>query len=199
LDILPSGSKIYYDRLMEIPLSIRERGRRLVASPPAAYRAACAASLAIILTALAVNGSEPGILGWALACLAAIAALFDETWIFDPAADRISHRSGVLPFVARKRFSISDVERVRVVPFVRGTIPGSSDENLENAAALSGGRGDDLGRRRLSFKRPYLCIVLETRDGSRYFVDACSSRKSAAVKAKAARIAAFIRVPLAEG
>lgn len=184
---------------MEIPLSIRELGGRLVASPPAAYRAACAIALAILAAALAVSGGEPGILGWALIVLATLATLYEEKWIFDPAADRISHRSGILPIVAKKQLLISDVERVRVSPFVRGTVPGSSDEHLENAAALAGGRGDDSGRKRLSFKRHYLCVLLETRDGARYFVDASSSRKAAALKAKAARIAAFIGVPLAEG
>jgi hypothetical protein len=185
---------------MEIPLALRERrDGALVASVPIAYRIAAASALVALSCALLPGPAPPGALGWIVLGLVALATLYEERWVFDPSSGRVSHRVGLLVLARKRSIALGDLARVRVAPFVRGTVPGSADESSENAAALSGARIDDSGRKRALFKRHYLCILLETDDGSLYFVDAGSARKGDDIRARAARIAAACGVSLEEG
>jgi hypothetical protein len=175
---------------MEIPLVLRARsGGKLVYSVSGIFRAAMAAILALIAAALLLEGDSPGLGGAMAIAIVALAALYEERWSFDPAAGAIVHRVGLLFLSRRLSLNLADVMRFRIVPFVRGTLPGSADEAAQNAAALSGGRGDDGSRRRSSHKKPYLLIVLETGDGTRYSINSMPARKAATIKEQATRIA----------
>jgi hypothetical protein len=80
---------------------------------------------------------------------------------------------------------------------VEGTIPGSEDERLENAAALRGARGDDGALRRSRHKRPFLGLVLECTDGAQYLIDRVPARNVARLREAAGRMADVCDVPLA--
>jgi hypothetical protein len=182
---------------MEVPLVLRARsGGKLVYSLAGSFRAGMATILALVAAALLADGGFPG---WIALALAALAALYEERWTFDPAAGEIAHRIGLVFLSRRSRIDLSDVLLFRIDAFVRGTIPGSADEAAENAAALAGGRADDGGRRRARYKRPYLRLSLETADGSRRFIDAVPARGGADLKGRAARIAAACGKELLEG
>jgi hypothetical protein len=190
--------------MMEIPLTLRARkDGSLVYAIPAAYRAAMAVIVALLAAALFMDGRDPGIGGWAALGLAALGALYEESWTFDRGSGRAAHRVGLLFLARRTAVAIGDLRRFRIAPFVRGTVPGSADEARENAAALAEGRaasgGYDAMKRRSRFKKPYLCLVLETVDGSRRFVNAVPARRGAALRAQAARIAEACGLPLVEG
>ena len=59
------------------------------------------AILALMAAALLVDGGSPGAFGWIAMALAALAALYEERWTFDPAAGKIVHRAGLV-FLARR-------------------------------------------------------------------------------------------------
>jgi hypothetical protein len=184
---------------MEIPLALRERkDGRLVYAIPGPFRAAMAAIAALLAAALLVDGRDPGIGGWASLVIASLGALYEERWSFDPSSGQASHRVGLLFLARRTTIAFGDIDRFRIEPFVRGTVPGSADEERENAAALAGARADDDRAKRARFKRPYLCLVCETKDGSRRFVNAVGARRGAALKAQASRIAEACGAPLIE-
>jgi hypothetical protein len=185
---------------MEIPLVLSERrDGALVVSVPTAYRIVTAVVLAVLALALLPGPNPPGAIGWIVLIFVALAVLYEDRWIIDPSAGRILHRTGLVFLARRTSILLGDVARLRVAPFVRGTVPGSAEEAEENAAALAGDRPDDSGRRRLSPKRRYLSILIETTDGTRYFVDANSARRAGALKARASRIAAACGVQMIEG
>jgi hypothetical protein len=184
---------------MEIPLALRERSDgALVYSLPAAFRAAMAAVAAILALALSIEGGSPGVGGWIALALAVFGGLYEEKWTFDPRRGEAAHRAGLVFLARSTMIAMGDIERFRLAPYVRGTLPGSADEAAENEAALSGERADDSGKRRARHKKPYLCLVCETRDGARYLVNIASARKGAGLKAQAARIAAACEAPLIE-
>jgi hypothetical protein len=185
---------------MEIPLTLRaRRDGKLVYAIPLPFRAAMAAIAALLAAALLMDGRDPGIGGWASLSIAALGALYEERWSFDPGAGQVSHRVGLVLLARRTTIALGDIASFRIEPFVRGTVPGSADEERENAAALAGGRADDAGAKRARFKRPYLCLICETKDGSRRFLNAVPARRGAALKAQASRIAEACGAPLSEG
>jgi len=186
---------------MEIPLALRERrDGRLVAKLPAAYRVSALAVLAALTASLVVSGGPPGPIGWAILAIVALGCLYEERWTFDPAARLAVHRSGLIIIARKTKLAFDDIASVRLAPFVRGTVPGSSEEAAENEAALSGGGPyDALPRRRLFAKKRYICMLLEGKDGTHWFVDAATARALADLRSKASRIAGLVGAPLNEG
>ncbi len=185
---------------MEIPLTLTEaRDGRLAYGLPVWYRIMMGAIVAVIGAALFAAGQPPAVLGWIIFGLVLLAALYEERWTFDAAGSLITHRAGLV-FLARKtEIALAAANALRLQPFVRGTIPGSADEAAENKAALEGLRSDDSGGKRAFYKKPYLCLVVETSDGARYLVDAVPARRSQDFKATASRIASYLGKPLLQG
>ena len=79
-----------------------------------------------------------------------------------------------------------------------GTIPGTEEERLENAAALRGERTDDGRGKPSRHKKPYLGLVLECLDGQ-YLVDRVPARSAAGLRLAAARMAEECGIPLLDG
>jgi hypothetical protein len=184
---------------MEIPLGLSTRSGRLVYAIAWPFRAGMAAILALLAWAAFMDGGRPGVSGWIILGLVALGGLYEERWVFDPAAGRIVHRSGLLFLAKRKVIALDEVLRFRFAPFVRGTVPGSADEAAQNDLAMRGSPIDDSGKKRSSYKKPFICLVVETQDGERHFVDALSSKKKDALHEKAVRIAEACGKPLVEG
>lgn len=155
--------------------------------------------VAILGVALFMDGGTPGPAGWIAIGLSALGALYEDRWTFDAEARQITHRSGLVLLARRRTIGFGEAQGFRVAPFVRGTVPGSIEEGEENAAALRGGRADDSGRRRARHKKPYLCLLCESEDGSRYFINAVGARRGDSLKAEASRIAELCGRPLVIG
>jgi len=185
---------------MEVPLVLHTgRSGKLVYSVSWIFRGLMALILALVAAALLVDGSSPGIVGWIVLAALALGALYEESWRVEPAAGRLVHRSGLLVLARSRSLALDEVARFRILPFVRGTLPGSEDEAAQNAAALAGERVDDSGKRRAWHMKPYLCLVVETVDGRRHSIDLVSARKAATIKAIAARMAEAAGKELLEG
>jgi hypothetical protein len=186
---------------MEIPLVLRpsRSGEALVYSIPLWYRLVMAFLAALILAAFAVDGSPPGLVAWIVLAVIALAGLYEERWTFEPKGGGIVNRAGLVVAARSRAFGVDEVERFRLLPFVRGTVPGSEDERRENAAALAGGRGDDMGRHRASYKKPFLNLVCETSDGSVFLINALPARRGAALRDVGRRIASLCGKPFVEG
>jgi hypothetical protein len=177
---------------MEIPLVlIKLRDGRLVYGIPLWYRLVMASIAALVAVSLAVSGAAPSLGGWIVLAIVALAACYEERWTFDASAGRITHRAGLLMAARSTTIEFAKIERFRIAPFVRGTIPGSEDEQAENAAALAGGRSDDGTRRRSFVKKPYLRLICEASDGASWLLDTVGARKIETLKMNAARIASY--------
>jgi hypothetical protein len=185
---------------MVIPLALRStRDDRLVYGIPAWYRVIMGLILAVIATAVIASGERPGIAGWIVLALTLLSFLYDERWTFDKANSVVKYRAGLLIAARLTELGFDQVKAIALKPFVRGTIPGSEDEAAENKAALEGGRADDKRVRRALFKKPYICLIVETEDGNGYFVEAVPARELTTFKQKASRIASYCEKPLTEG
>jgi len=187
-------------RIVEIPLSLRSPSPdRLVYAVPRWFRACMAAILAFLVAGLVLGGKPPGALAWVMLALAAVGALYEERWVFDAGAGRIvqrvglrlAYRSMVIPFDA--------IEGFRIIPVVAGTIPGSQDEAAENVAALAGTATVDSRGRRARHKKPFLDLVVECLDGTRYLIDHRPARCAAQLRDVANQLAAHCDRPLEEG
>jgi hypothetical protein len=185
---------------MEIPLVLRQKKDGSFSyAMPLAYRIAMAIIFAMLAVAGFMDGKSPGVGGWIAIAIAALAALYEESWIFSAKTGELGHRAGFLPFARRRTIAKGGIARLMIEPFVRGTVPGSADETEEKAAALAGGRADDSGKKRARHKKSYLCLVCETEVGERYFMNAADARKGDKLRAEAALIASSCGVPLVEG
>jgi hypothetical protein len=185
---------------MEIPLVLRrKKDGSFSYAMPLAFRVAMIAILGLVLAASFSDGGTPGAIGWILIALAAFASLYDERWSFDAQSGVLTHRLGLWPVRRRVAVAKGEIARFKIEPFVRGTVPGTADEAAEKAAALAGGRADDSGKRRALYKKPYLCLVCEAADGSRYFMNAVVARKGDKIKTQAALMAQACGVELVEG
>lgn len=185
---------------MEIPLALRRKeDGSFVYGLPRAYRAIMVLVLGVLALALFIDGGPPGLGGWIALSVAALAALYEDRWAFDAGSGTLSHRAGLVVLARRSTIGPGRLARFRLEPFVRGTVPGTADEAEENAAALAGRRADDAGRRRALYKRHYLCLVCETTEAVRYFIDAADARRAERLRSRAALMARDCGVPLVEG
>lgn len=185
---------------MEIPLALRRKeDGSFVYGMPRAYRAVMGLVLAVLAVALFMDGGSPALGGWIALAVAALAALYEDRWAFDAPSGTLSHRAGLVVLARRATIGRGRIARFRIEPFVRGTVPGTADEAEENAAALAGRRADDTGKRRALYKKHYLCLVCETTDALRYFIDAADARRAERLRSNAALMARACGAPLVEG
>jgi hypothetical protein len=182
---------------LSIPLVLRlPASGRMVYGLPVWYRAAMAAILGLLVAALAQAGVRPGPLAWVVLALVALALLYEEAWVFEAGPGRVVHRGGLLVAARSTVIPFAEIERLLIVPHVEGTIPGTEDERLENAAALAGRRTDDGGSRRSRHKKPYLDLVLETDGGTRRLMDRVPAREGDRLRGTAAALAELCGKPL---
>jgi hypothetical protein len=184
---------------MEVPLVLTSpRPDRLVYGLPIWYRAVMGLILAIVVTALLMGDSRPGILAWLVLALLLLGALYEDSWTFDAAEGRATHRAGLVVSARSTVIEFSSIERFRVVPLVKGTIPGSAEEQAENAAALAGKRSDDGQIKRFRHKKPFLSLEIECTDGTRYLVDHLPARNGEKLRSVVSRLATLCGKPVTE-
>jgi len=185
---------------VEIPLKLSAPAPdRLVYALPGWYRAAMALILAALGAGIALAGVRPGPVPWIVLAVVALGGLYEERWEFDAGRGRIVHRAGLLFAPRRSVLPFAAIERLRLVPVVTGTVPGSRAEGDERAAALAGGRVDDSGGRRFRHRKPYLDFVIESAGGQSWLVDRMPARRAGRLRDLADRAATLCGLPLEEG
>lgn len=184
---------------MEIPLVLSSpRPDRLVYGFPVWYRLVMGAILAIVAAALILGGTAPGFPAWIVLAILVLGALYEDRWTFDKSSDQVSHRAGLIVAAKTRRIDFADIQQFCIVPFVKGTIPGTEDEKAANEAALTGQRTDDAAIKRERHKQPFLSLEVECHDGTRYLIDHMPARKAEQLRGMAARIAEHCGKPVTE-
>ncbi|MEI6385102.1 MAG: hypothetical protein WCQ50_00595 [Spirochaetota bacterium] len=189
---------------MELPLVLSLRSPAcLTLGIPLWYRLSMGLLEALLVVSMYSGGSSPGPLGWIFSAIVLLALLYEERWSFDTARGTMAHRFGLV--IVAKTFSVplSGVTGFRLVPWTRGTLPGSAEERTDAANTLAVSRGAQDGQanpRVLAgiHKKPFLALVCET-DGQTLLINMVSARKGERLRAQAERLARHCGKPLAEG
>jgi hypothetical protein len=173
---------------MELPFTLTEtRDGRLRYGIALWYRLMAAVVLGILSWTLVAQGQPPSVVGWLLLGLAALGVLYEERWTFG--AGGTSHAVGLVFAARRVELARGDLAALRIVPHVRGTIPGSAEEARENSRAMNGqADAEPYARKPAFWKRPTLILVLSTRDGSEYAIDKVPARNRERIRETARRI-----------
>ena len=184
---------------MEIPLSLTSpRPDRLVYGFPVWYRVVMGGIVAVVCGALFLGDTRPGAFAWVVLVVLLLAALYEDRWSFDGRDGRAEHKAGLVFWARTVALDFAQIERFRVVPLVRGTIPGTEDEKASNEAALKGERADDGSLKRERHKKPYLSLEIECLDGARYLVDHMPARKAEQLRLMASRIGDLCGKPVVD-
>jgi hypothetical protein len=184
---------------VEIPLTLTSpRPDRIVYSLPVWFRVVMGAIIAVVVAALIMGETRPGLLAWVILLLLVLSALYEDKWTFDAASGCVTHRTGLLVAARSTQIEFASIERFRIVPLVKGTVPGTDEEKAENAAALKGQRTDGGNLKRSRHKKPFLSLEIECSDGTRYLVDHVPARRSESLRSIAATMAALCDKPVTE-
>ena len=184
---------------MEIPLVLSTpRPGRLVYALPIWFRIMMGCILGVVVASLVSVRDWPGILGWIILVVLALGLLYEDTWIFDATEERAMHRAGLVIAARTTVVEFASIARFRIVPLVKGTVPGTEDERAENAAALQGRRGDDGRFKRSHHKKAFLNLTIESTDGTLYLVDHLPARCAEQLRSSASRLAELCGKPLSE-
>ena len=184
---------------MDIQLALSEpRPGRLVYALPIWYRIMMALVMGVIVASLLSVRAWPGIMAWIILVILALGLLYEDTWTFDAAEGKATHRAGLLVAACTTPIAFSAIERFRIVPLVKGTVPGTEDERTENAAALLGQRDDDPRFKRSHHKKAFLNLTLESTDGTIYLIDHVPARNVERLRMIASRLAEVCGKPVSE-
>ena len=184
---------------MDIPLVLTSpRPGRLVYALPVWYRISIGLIMAVIIAALITDGHQPGLLAWILLLILFLCFLYEDRWAFDASEGRAVHQAGLLVAMRSTPIEFTAIQRLRIVPLARGTVPGSEEEKRQNEAALGGQRADDKSLRNARHKKPYLSLEIEGTDGTRYLIDHVPARQAPRLRTIAARIADLCGKPVSD-
>jgi len=163
---------------MQIHLSLRRSGGVLVYGIPAWYRIVSGATALALAVAAAFSGGL-GIAGNAVVVIAILAALYQERWTFDPAADACTGRMGLVFAAKGPTYKASDVARLRLDIFAKGRLD-QKDLPPEDKMPLG------------SQAR----LIVETKEGEAFMLDSVPFKRRADLEATALAIAEALGVPL---
>ena len=189
---------------MDLPLVLV--GRKdgvLVYRIPLWFRGVMGLIFAVVAGAIFIGGTPPGVVGWIVIVVLLLALLYRETWVFDAGKGEIQHRFGLVLASKRLFIAMSDIQCFRLVPWVRGSLPGSEAELAENRLTLEASRGkqiadDPSAKRKNLFRGSYLTLACETSEKS-LTVNMVPARNGVALRAIADRIATYCGKALEEG
>ena len=179
---------------MEISLVLREtKAGRLVYSIPLWYRIVMVLIALVIGASVWVTGGSPGALSWVVMALSVLAAFYEERWILDKEAGRLTHRFGLL-FLARSVFiPVERIEGFRLRAFVRGTNPGSPGAAAESARILAAldptGDADAMKDRRSRLKMAYITLLCDDREGGALVLNTLPARRAPELREAGIRFA----------
>mgnify|MGYP000990810476 FL=1 len=136
-------------------------------------------STALTLVAAAAVSGGLGIAGTAIVIVAILAALYQERWTFDAAADACTGRTGLVFAATGPSFRASDVIRLRIDVFAKGRL---DQQNLPPEDRMPMGSQARL--------------LVEAKDGEVYMLDSVSFKRRAELEASALAISEALGVPL---
>jgi len=189
---------------MDLPLVlVLRRDGALVYRIPVWFRIAMGIVFAAVTLSLFYGGHLPGTVGWIVIAILFLALIYRETWVFDQTGGEVRHRFGLLIAARSLTLPFGDIGVFRLVPWVRGSIPGSAEEKLENRQTLEASRGRQIpdepgGKRRPRYRKPFLTLVLEA-PGKSVTINMVPARRAIAFRAIAEKIARYCDKPLEEG
>ena len=189
---------------MELPLVLRLRdATRLDLGIPPWYRVAMGLMAGLIVAAMFAGEGAPSLIGWAFFAFVALAFFYEESWSFDTKAGRLSHRFGLIILAKTISVPLSEITGLRLVPWTRGTLPGSSEEKADDANTLAVSRGAQDGQAnpkllRAMHKKPFLALVCECESQS-LLLNIVPARNGTKLRAMAERIARHCGKNLSEG
>jgi hypothetical protein len=165
---------------MQVYLSLRRSGYRLVYGIPIWYRVV-SSTIALVLLGAAVGSGGLGVFGTVLMGIALFAALYEERWVFDGDSGTCACRTGLV-FVAKgPSFAFKDVARLRLDVFAKGRLDQKNPLPEEKLPPGSQVR-----------------LIIETMAGESFMIDSAPVRRKPALAAVASEIAATLGIPLEE-
>ncbi len=174
---------------MEIPLAFKKSADgRLSYGIPLWYRLMTAAMILLVGGGIFITGDPPSLIAWIILALLVLGTLYEERWVADPRAKEIRHIGGIWPFARATAVAFGDIEDFHLEAFARGTVPGSNEEAVDQEkafAAMNGTAKEEMSRPSLlksGRRKPYIQLLLETRDGESYLVDTLPARSAARLK-----------------
>ena len=189
---------------MDLPLVLVSRKDGvLVYRIPLWFRVVMGLIFATVTGAIIVGGRAPGAVGWVVMTVLFLAFLYRETWVIDAKGGDIIHRFGLAIASKKMVIAISDISCFRLVPWVRGSLPGSEAERIENQFTLEASRGkqiagDNPGKRKAAFRKAYLTLACETAEKS-ITINMVPARSGVSLRVIADRIATYCGKTLEEG
>lgn len=180
---------------MEITLVLREKTPgRLVYAIPLWYRLVMALISAILVAAIYVSGDGKGsVVSWIIVGIAALAALYEETWVLDKATASLSHRFGLVFLARTVSLPFDRIQSFRLRAFYKGSNPGTPASAGESAAILSSLNVDsdlsDLKGRNRMRRKAYITLICDDREGGGLVINTLPLRGAAGLKTVAARFA----------
>ena len=182
---------------MEIPLTLRKSADgRLSYGIPLWYRLATAAMLALVAAGIFTSGGSPSVIGWIILALLILGLVYEERWVVEPKTGRVLHYSGIWPAAKIISLGFGEIEEFSLGAFAKGTVPGSTEEKAdkERAFAMLNGRDSEEPGRPSIFKmgrrKPYITLLLRTREGGDYLVDSLPARSARRLRAAGEALAA---------
>lgn len=191
---------------MELRLQLRRKSEDvLVLGFPIWVRIVFGAIALIPLYGL-VNDGVLYIVPTLLLFVCVLAALYNETWIFDRARRIIEYRFGLLVLFKRRVFPFDDVASLELDEFVKGSIGGAlSGPRPAGADGPSGSpaESEEHSERRAGFlrRRRMTSLTLVLKDDTRVRIETQSKRVSSSTPSDGDaayhdRISSFCDIPL---
>jgi len=145
---------------------------------PVWYRIVSGATALALVVAAAFSGGL-GIAGNVIVVIAALAALYQERWTFDPGSDSCTGRIGLVFAAKGPTYKASDVARLRLDIFAKGRL---DQKDLPPEDKMPFGSQARL--------------IVETKDGEAFMLDSVPFKRRAELEASALAIADAIGVTL---
>lgn len=171
---------------------------------PLWYRIVTGIIILLVAGALFTSDTAPGIPGWIIFVLLLLGLLYEERWTADPATRILTHRGGIFPIIKATTIDFASIEGFVLGAFVQGTIPGSSEETADKERAFATMRGQDtddgkLGTlKRLGRRKPFINLIIKTKEGASYLVDTLPARRAARLKKTGSLLATVCDCQLSE-
>lgn len=144
---------------------------------PAGFRIAFG-GIALIIFATMLFLAETSTLGFVIAVICALAALYDEKWSFDRAESLVRHRIGLIKVSKTTSFALGDLEEFALIGYKPEPEPSSGF--MQRRMATSG----------------LVCFAFRSTDSGQHTIELRKNKDNQTLLENARRIADFCGKPL---
>ena len=170
----------------------------MIFSPAPWFRILFLFLAAIVITGIfAVSSDGSGanlVLPAVIAAVCIIAALYEESWIFDREKRIIVSRYGLLFLRRKKVWSFAEIENIELYSFLRGAeSDGKADHKINIGKPFSRENTDEVSGRGIKIIHPkyHQELRLNLKNGDRATIESLDSRSTDALEKKAGILADF--------